>query len=326
MHQSFSVDVKSICMSIVLVILGLLLLVVGGEFLVRSSVALSFKFNISKLVIGMTVVSFATSAPELFVSLNAALTGSPAIAINNVIGSNIANIGLVLGITALIGSFGVDKQFYKFNWPVMMLFSIALYYFLSNDNQLTAIEGGILFISLLVFLFLLIKRSRNGNNVENVDGSLAIVSNFKIVVWLIIGTVALYFGSEWLVDGAKELAKSVGITDGVIGVTMIAIGTSIPELSASVIAALKQEKAISLGNLIGSNIFNIGSVLGITSMIKTIPITEPQILTRDIFWMLAFSAVLILLILLPKKLQISRYKGFLLLVAYSIFIISVFTS
>lgn len=326
MHQSFSVDVKSICMSIVLVILGLLLLVVGGEFLVRSSVALSFKFNISKLVIGMTVVSFATSAPELFVSLNAALTGSPAIAINNVIGSNIANIGLVLGITALIGSFGVDKQFYKFNWPVMMLFSIALYYFLSNDNQLTAIEGGILFISLLVFLFLLIKRSRNGNNVEKVDGSLAIVSNFKIVVWLIIGTVALYFGSEWLVDGAKELAKSVGITDGVIGVTMIAIGTSIPELSASVIAALKQEKAISLGNLIGSNIFNIGSVLGITSMIKTIPITEPQILTRDIFWMLAFSAVLILLILLPKKLQISRYKGFLLLVAYSIFIFSVFTS
>lgn len=326
MHQSFSVDVKSICMSIVLVILGLLLLVVGGEFLVRSSVALSFKFNISKLVIGMTVVSFATSAPELFVSLNAALTGSPAIAINNVIGSNIANIGLVLGITALIGSFGVDKQFYKFNWPVMMLFSIALYYFLSNDNQLTAIEGGILFISLLVFLFFLIKRSRNGNNVENVDGSLAIVSNFKIVVWLIIGTVALYFGSEWLVDGAKELAKSVGITDGVIGVTMIAIGTSIPELSASVIAALKQEKAISLGNLIGSNIFNIGSVLGITSMIKTIPITEPQILTRDIFWMLAFSAVLILLILLPKKLQISRYKGFLLLVAYSIFIFSVFTS
>jgi len=326
MHQSFSVDVKSICMSIVLVILGLLLLVVGGEFLVRSSVALSFKFNISKLVIGMTVVSFATSAPELFVSLNAALTGSPAIAINNVIGSNIANIGLVLGITALIGSFGVDKQFYKFNWPVMMLFSIALYYFLSNDNQLTAIEGGILFISLLVFLFLLIKRSRNGNNVENVDGSLAIVSNFKIVVWLIIGTVALYFGSEWLVDGAKELARSVGITDGVIGVTMIAIGTSIPELSASVIAALKQEKAISLGNLIGSNIFNIGSVLGITSMIKTIPITEPQILTRDIFWMLAFSAVLILLILLPKKLQISRYKGFLLLVAYSIFIFSVFTS
>jgi len=306
-------------MSIILVVLGFVLLVIGGEFLVRSSVALSFKFNISKLVIGMTVVSFATSAPELLVSLNAALSGSPAIAINNVVGSNIANIGLVLGITAIIGSIGVGKQFYMFNWPVMMLFSIALYYFLSNDNQLTGIEGGILFIALLVFLFLLIKRSRNGNDIDAVDENLAIVSNFKIVIWLLIGAVALYFGSEWLVKGATELAEAIGITEGVIGLTMIAIGTSVPELSASVIAALKKEKALSLGNLIGSNIFNIGSVLGITSMIKTIQITEPQILTRDIFWMLAFSAVLIPLILLPKKLQISRYKGFLLIVAYSIF-------
>lgn len=313
-------------MSVFWVVLGFILLVIGGNYLVRSSVALSFKFNISKLVIGMTVVSFATSAPELLVSLNAALSGSPAIAINNVVGSNIANIGLVLGITAIIGPIGVDKQFYRFNWPVMMLFSIALYYFLSNDNQLTGIEGGILFIALLVFLFLLIKRSRNGYDIEAVDENLAIVSNFKIVIWLLIGAVALYFGSEWLVKGATELAEAIGITEGVIGLTMIAIGTSVPELSASVIAALKKEKALSLGNLIGSNIFNIGSVLGITSMIKTIPVTESLILSRDIFWMLAFSAVLILLILLPKKLQISRYKGFLLLVAYSIFMISVFTS
>ncbi len=311
-------------MSIVLVILGLLLLVVGGEFLVRSSVALSFKFNISKLVIGMTVVSFATSAPELLVSLSAALSGSPAIAINNVVGSNIANIGLVLGITALIGSIGVDKSFYKFNWPVMMLFSIALYYFLSNDNQLTGIEGGILLAALVLFLFLLIKRSKNGNDIQEVDDSLAIVSNFKIVVWLIIGASALYFGSEWLVDGAKQLAEALGVSDGVIGITMIAIGTSVPELAASVIAAIKQEKAISLGNLIGSNIFNIGSVLGITSIIKTIPVTEPQILSRDIFWMLAFAAILIPLIVLPKKFQISRFKGFFLVFAYGIFMIFVF--
>jgi cation:H+ antiporter len=313
-------------MSVVWVVLGFLLLVIGGDFVVRSSVALSFKLNISKLVIGMTVVSFATSAPELIVSLNAALSGFPAIAINNVIGSNIANIGLVLGIAALIGSIGVDKEFYKFNWPVMMLFSIALYYFLSNDNQLSPIEGGILFISLLVFLFLLIKRSRNGNDIEAVDDSLATVSNFKIVVWLIIGAIALYFGAKWLIDGAVTLAEGIGVSEAVISVTMIAIGTSVPELSASVIAALKKEKAISLGNLIGSNIFNIGSVLGITSIIKTIPVTDSGILSRDIFWMLAFSAVLIPLILLPKKLQISRYKGFLLMVAYIIFMLVMFTS
>jgi cation:H+ antiporter len=311
-------------MSLVLVILGLLLLVVGGEFLVRSSVSLSFKFNISKLVIGMTVVSFATSAPELLVSLNAALSGSPAIAINNVVGSNIANIGLVLGITALIGSIAIDKSFYKFNWPVMMLFSIALYYFLSNDNKLTALEGIILFVALILFLILLIKRSKNGEDVEEVDEALSKTSNFKIVIWLMIGSVALYFGSEWLVEGAKELAKTVGVSDGVIGVTMIAIGTSIPELAASVIAAAKQERALSLGNLIGSNIFNIGSVLGLTSIITTIPVEEPQILTRDIFWMLAFSAVLIPLMMLPKKFQISRYKGFFLVLGYSIFLILVF--
>jgi cation:H+ antiporter len=311
-------------MSLVLVILGLFLLVVGGEFLVRSSVALSFRLNISKLVIGMTVVSFATSVPELLVSLNAALTGSPAIAINNVVGSNIANIGLVLGITALIGSIAVDKSFYKLNWPVMMLFSFAMYYFLYNDNKLTAIEGVVLLLALIVFLFVLIKLSKNNVDLDKVDDTLAKVSNFKISMWLIIGAVSLYFGSEWLVEGAVKLAEAIGVSKAVISVSMIAVGTSVPELAASIIAAIKQERAISLGNLIGSNIFNIGSVLGITSIIKTIPVTEPQILTRDIFWMLAFSAILIPLILLPKKFQISRFKGFFLVLGYSIFLIIVF--
>jgi cation:H+ antiporter len=310
-------------MSIVWIILGFILLVVGGEFLVRSSVALSFKFSISKMVIGMTVVSFATSAPELFVSLNAALSGSPAIAINNVVGSNIANIGLVLGITAILGSITVDKSFYKLNWPAMMLFSIVLYYFLSNDNQLTANEGAILVISLIIFLIILIKQAKKNKAKqvsEEVDDILATVSNFKIGIWLLIGAVALYFGSVWLVDGAKELATAIGVSEAVIGVTVIAIGTSVPELAASVIAAAKQEKALSLGNLIGSNIFNIGSVLGITSIIKTIPVTDPGILSRDIFWMLAFAAILIPLILLPKQLQISRYKGLILVAGYGTFI------
>ncbi|MEM5566756.1 calcium/sodium antiporter [Psychroserpens sp. AS72] len=313
-------------MSLVWIILGLLLLVVGGEFLVRSSVALSFKLNISKMVIGMTVVSFATSAPELLVSLNAALTGSPAIAINNVIGSNIANIGLVLGITALVSSIAVDKSFYSLNWPVMMLFSLALYYFLWNDNQLTAIEGGILFLGLIVFLVVLIRSAKKDVEVEDVDESLAVVSNFKIIMWLLIGALALYFGSVWLVDGAKELAVKLGVSDAVIAATVIAIGTSVPELAASVIAAVKKEKALSLGNLIGSNIFNIASVLGLTSMIKTIPVTDAAILDKDIFWMLAFAAVLIPLILIPKKFNISRYKGLLLVVAYGAFIFLAFKS
>ena len=313
-------------MSLLWVILGLMLLVVGGEFLVRSSVALSFKLNLSKMVIGMTVVSFATSAPELLVSLNAALNGSPAIAINNVIGSNIANIGFVLGVTAIIGSIAVDRSFYKLNWPAMMLFSMGIFYFLTNDAKLSPIEGAILFSGLVLFLFILIRKAKKNVVSDEVDESLSLVSNFKISAWLLIGAAALYYGSEWLVEGAKDLALALGVSDAVIAATVIAIGTSVPELAASVIAAAKQEKALSLGNLIGSNIFNIGSVLGLTSMIKTIPVTEPMILDKDIFWMLGFAAVLLPFIFLPKQFQISRVKGLFLVVGYGMFLFFAFTA
>ncbi|WP_242121635.1 calcium/sodium antiporter [Aestuariivivens sediminicola] len=313
-------------MSYLWVALGLVLLVIGGEYLVRSSVALSFKFNISKMVIGMTVVSFATSAPELLVSLQAALKGSPAIAINNVVGSNIANIGLVLGIAAMVSSIGVDRSFYKVNWPVMMIYSIGLYYFLRNDNVLSALEGGLMFLGLILFLIYLIKGIKRDRASEAVDEGLAISSNFKIFIWLLIGATALYFGSDWLVYGAKEIAVSIGVSDAVIGVSLVAVGTSVPELAASVIAAAKKEKAISLGNLLGSNIFNIGSVLGLTALITPIPVTEPKMLSSDIIWMLAFAAVILPMVFIKHKFEISRVKGFLLVLAYSIFIVLLFVS
>jgi cation:H+ antiporter len=309
-------------MSLVWILLGLVLLVVGGEFLVRSSVSLSFKFNISKLVIGMTVVSFATSAPELLVSLQAALDGSPDIALGNVIGSNIANIGLVMGITAIISPLIISDDFYKLNWPMMMLLSIALYFVLQSGQVLDFTEGLLLFLSLIIFLYILIKRSKEKNivDIEDVDDALQKTSNFKIIVWLLIGGCSLYFGSEWLVFGAKEMALSYGVSERVISVTMVAIGTSVPELAASVIAALKQEKAISLGNLIGSNIFNIASVLGLTAMIHPITLENPKILTNDIFWMIGFAAILIPFMLLPKKFEIGRLKGFIILGAYILFV------
>lgn len=311
-------------MSILLVVSGFILLVIGGEYLVRSSVALSFKFNISKMVIGMTVVSFATSVPELLVSVQAALKGSPAIAINNVIGSNIANIGLVLGLIAMVGSIVVDKSFYKMNWPILIIFSLVLYYFLKNDSILSFLEGLILFIGLIMFVVFLIKNTREDEVSEEVDDTLAVISNFKIFIWLLIGGLALYYGSEWLVEGAKKVALSIGVSEAVIGVSLIAIGTSVPELAASIIAVVKQEKAISLGNLIGSNIFNIGSVLGLTAMIKPIPITESQILSNDIFWMLGFAFILFPMIFVKKKFEIDRLKGFLLILGYSIFMVLIF--
>ena len=311
-------------MSIVWVIIGLLLLVVGGEFLVRSSVALSFKLNLSKIVIGMTVVSFATSAPELLVSLQAALEGSSDISLGNVIGSNIANIGLVLGITTIISPIIVDKDFYKLNWPMMMIMSLLLYLFLKNDLVLTVLDGFVLISSLIIFLFVLIKDSRRNEILvfDDVDETLSQTSNFKIFIWLVIGALALYYGSEWLVKGAKNLALSIGISEYAVSVTVIAIGTSVPELAASVIAALKQEKAISIGNLIGSNIFNISSVLGITAIIKPIPvnINTPEILSTNIFWMIGFAAVLLPLVFLPKRFEIGRLKGVLMLVTYIVFL------
>ena len=291
----------------------------------RAAVALSLKLNISKMVIGLTVVSFATSLPELLVSLNAALNGSPSIAINNVVGSNIANIGLVLGITALIGTIYVDKTFYKFNWPVLMLFSMLFYYFLSNDNKLSTLEGAILFIGLIVFVISVLRKSSDTEPDDSID-ELTVVSNFKIGVWLLIGGAALYFGSDWLVKGAIVIAKEIGVSEAVISVSIIAVGTSVPELAASVMAVVRNEKAISLGNLIGSNIFNIGSVLGLTAMIKPIIVEDPLIVSRDLIWMLVFAAILLPLAFILKRHELKKTEGFVLVFIYGIFIYMVFMS
>jgi len=308
-------------MSILFILIGLALLVVGGEFLVRSSVGLSFKLKLSKMVIGLTVVSFATSAPELIVSLQAALNGFSDISLGNVIGSNIANLGLVLGITAIISPLVIDRDFYRFNWPVMMMLSIALYFLLQSGGILSRWEGLILLSSLMLYLVLLIRRAKKVKlDLSEIDESLEKTSNFKIVVWLLIGGVSLWGGAELLVKGAVDVAGMMGISERVISVTIIAIGTSVPELAASVIAALKREKALSLGNLIGSNIFNISSVLGLTALIQPIKLVSEKLLNIDVFWMLGFAFILIPLAFLPQRFILSRYKGLILFVPYVIFI------
>ena len=306
-------------MNIIFIFLGFLLLVVGGEFIVRSSVALSLKFNISKFVIGMTVVSFATSLPELIVSVNAALNSSPSIAINNVIGSNIANIGLVLGLISILGKITVDNYFYKRDWPWMFFFSLLMWFFISQDNILQKYEGLILFLILIFFTLTIIKKSNHLDFKGSIDDELLKTSNFKIFVWLIISSITLYFGSEFLVDGAVNLAKQISISEAVISVTIVAIGTSVPELAASLVAIAKKEEGISVGNLIGSNIFNIGSVLGITAMIKEIPIAE-EIIQRDIIWMLIFALIVVVLAVIPRKNYLTSFKGFILFSMYLYFI------
>ena len=310
-------------MNIFLIFLGFLLLVVGGEFIVRSSVALSLKFNISKFVIGMTVVSFATSLPELIVSVNAALNNSPSIAINNVIGSNIANIGLVLGLISILGKITVDNYFYKRDWPWMFFFSLLMWFFISQDSVLQKHEGLILFLILIFFTLTIIKKSNYLDFKGSIDDELLKTSNFKIFIWLIISSITLYFGSEFLVDGAVNLAKQISISEAVISVTIVAIGTSVPELAASLVAIAKKEEGISVGNLIGSNIYNIGSVLGITAMIKEIPIAE-EIIQRDIIWMLIFALIVIVLAIIPRKNYLTSFKGLIMLSMYLYFIFIAF--
>ena len=310
-------------MNIFFIFLGFLLLVVGGEFIVRSSVALSLKFNISKFVIGMTVVSFATSLPELIVSVNAALNNSPSIAINNVIGSNIANIGLVLALISILGKITVDNYFYKRDWPWMFFFSLLMWFFISQDSILQKYEGLILFLILIFFTLSIIKKSNYSDFKGSIDDKLLKTSNFKIFVWLIISSITLYFGSEFLVDGAVNLAKQVSVSEAVISVTIVAIGTSVPELAASLVAIAKKEEGISVGNLIGSNIYNIGSVLGITAMIKQIPIAE-EIVQRDILWMLIFALIVIILAAVPRKNYLTSFKGLIMFSMYLYFIFIAF--
>lgn len=306
-------------MNFLLIASGLLLLILGGNWLLKSAVALSLKLEIPKIIIGMTVVSFATSAPELIVSIRAALSGASDLALGNVVGSNIANISLVLGITLLFGSMEVQKSFYKTDWPVMMLASMFLFFFLMNDKIITQFEGVIFVVLLIVFLIFLLKFQKTVivEEIPNDDEKLPL---YKILFYLAVGGIGLWGGSELLITGATSLAKDFGVSDRVIGITVVSIGTSIPELAASIIAITKKEKAISLGNLVGSNIFNILAVIGITAIITPIEIVDQKFLSNDIFWMLGTALLILPLVFFPKGLRLNWIDGIILLLVYSGFV------
>ena len=306
-------------MDFIYIAVGLLLLIVGGNSLLKAAVGFSLRLQIPKIVIGMTVVSFATSAPELIVSLKSALEGHADLALGNVIGSNIANLGLVLGITIIISTISVEKSFYKTDWPVMMLSSLALYAVIAFDGEIQRYEGIVLFVLLIVFLVYLLRFQKTAviDEMSEDDEELPL---YKDVLFLAIGGLALWGGSELLIDGSVSLAKAFGISERIIGITIVSVGTSIPELAASVIAVLKKEKEISLGNLLGSNIFNVLAVLGITSMVTPVSITDMRLLTNDIFWMLGFALLVFPLVFFPVRMKLSWKEGVILLALYAVFI------
>ena len=285
---------------ILFIVLGLVLLIAGGNWLLKAAVALSLKLNIPKIVIGMTVVSFATSAPELIVSVNAALEGFPDLALGNVVGSNIANLGLVLAITVILGSIEVRKSFYTTDWPVMMLASFLFFVFIYFDGELQRYEGFIMFLVLFVFLVYLLRFQKTAV-VDELPEDDVPLPLYKTVLFLGLGGLALWGGSELLIKGAVGLATFYGVSERVI-------------------AVLKKEKAISLGNLIGSNIFNLLAVLGITSMITPIKVLDQGLLTNDIFWMLGTSFLILPLVFLPKGLRLGWRDGAILLSVYVLFV------
>ncbi|MBS9461650.1 calcium/sodium antiporter [Flagellimonas sp. 389] len=305
--------------NLLLIVLGLALLILGGNWLLKAAVALSLRLEIPKIVIGMTVVSFATSAPELIVSIKAALDGFPDLSLGNVVGSNIANLGLVLGITVLLGSIDVRKNFYTTDWPVMMAASLLFVGFVYFDGVLEQYEGIIMVVILFLFLIYLLRFQKTAVIDEMPEDDVPLPL-YKIALFLGIGGTALWGGSELLIDGAVGLASTFGVSDRVIGVTIVSVGTSIPELAASIIAIIKKEKAISLGNLIGSNIFNLLAVLGITSIITPITVIDQGLLSSDIFWMLGISFLILPLVFIPKGLRLGWRDGIVLVAYYATFI------
>jgi cation:H+ antiporter len=302
---------------------GLTLLIFGGNALLKSSVSISLKLSIPKIIVGMTVVSFATSLPELVVSLKAALAGNPDLALGNVVGSNAANIGLVLGVTLLFGSMEVTSSFYKIDWPVMMVASLMLLGFLYFDGVLSRFEGGVLVFVMIAFLWWLLKMQSGPAVVDELPSDDELLSIPMTLFYLVAGGVGLWLGSEWLVEAAVNIAEDLGVSDRVIGITVVSIGTSIPELAASIIAMIKKEKAISLGNLIGSNIFNIMSVLGITAIVSPITVKDQGFITNDLFFMTFIAFVLFPLVFAPSKMKLSWKEGLVLLSIYGAFVYKV---
>ena len=303
------------------ILFGIILLSYGGDLLTKSSIDISLKLSVPKIVIGMTVVSFATSAPELIVSLNATLDGLPSFAIGNVLGSNIANIGLVLGIITIIYPITLKQRFYFTDFPLLMISTSLFYFIIYTDNQISRTEGFVLLISITVILFYLFiyqKKSISEFSEEIDNNKISIIKSF---IYVLFSGSLLWLGSETLIKSAISVANKFEISERVISITMVAIGTSIPELAASIVASLKKQNDLSIGNLIGSNIFNLLVVIGVTSSIIPIGGIENSTLFSDMLWVILFSAIILPLAYFGKRNVLTRKKGIMLLILYLIFII-----
>ena len=302
------------------VVLGFALLIFGGNWLVRGAEQMAVKLHLTPAVIGLTVVAFGTSVPELVVSLMAAFDGNPDIAIGNVVGSNILNLALVMGVTALLIPLTVERDLIRLHWPFMFTLSVLAIFFIWDFN-LSQVEGGILFALLVVFTFWMIRHTRNHQKRQNQDSSAsadAVASGAptKALFWVTAGIVFLWLGGKMALWGAVELAMLWGLSERVIALTIVALGTSMPELVASLVSVYRQQDDIALGNIIGSNIYNIGCVLGLTSLITPIKVA-PQIVAFDVWMMLGMAFLFLPMALFFRS--INRLAGVVYVLSLSVY-------
>ena len=317
-------------------LISFLMLYYGGELLVKSSTSIALKMRISSLVVGMTIVSFATSAPELFVSIQSSLKGVTDITFGNVIGSNISNITLVLGLTAIVFKINISRETSLINYPLMFFVSLLLGFFLYLGDGLSRVNGFFFVLLLCFFSWFLIQRSRRNNKNISLDYSEhRSLTLSRSVFYMIFSVLLLAFGSDLLVDGIGRLSEKFSISERVISLSLVAAGTSIPELATSLVAAFRREPNLAIGNLIGSNIFNVLAVLGVTSIITPINlsydnsfnnINESLFLDHPLFldyiWMTGSAILLGVFLYLFSKRVLSRIEGIFLFATYVLFIVS----
>lgn len=311
-------------MTYFLLFFGIVILVIGGELLVQSAISLNNKFKLSPLLIGTTVVSFGTSAPELIVSIQAMLNGNSSVAVGNVVGSNIANLGLVLGFVILLKPLTINWRKYLLSY-LIMFFSAALFWVFSHDGNIDKFEGLFLLFGLLIFLFLSIRYMKmlykNDRSLVRDELTPELKTNLNtkwMLIYFVLGSIGLALGSELLVQNAVLVATEFGVSEFVIGLSIVALGTSLPELITSLVAIYKGENSISIGNLIGSNIFNVFAVIGASSLIGDMPVSQ-DVFHFDLIVMLLFVLFAGYLIFILKKM--SRIHGVILLITYVLYIV-----
>lgn len=308
----------------VLFVVGFVLLIKGADLLVEGAASIAKKFALSELVIGLTIVSFGTSMPELIVNVMASIEGNSELAIGNIFGSNIANILLILGASALIRPLPIQRSIYYTEIPISLVATFMVG-FLANANLFMGTGTGLsisrydgiallLFFGLFMTYIFVVSRDKKNELYDPEESDLKLMPMTKSVIYIGIGVVALFIGGKWIVDGAVLIAETMGMSQSFIGLTVIAVGTSLPELVTSVVAAKKGRADMAIGNVIGSNIFNIFWILGLSATIKALPFSD---INNDDILMLIFSnTVLIFAVINGKKPSISRFEGLAFMLIY----------